>query len=100
MDLADEKEVAYKDPDLDQKWPTGWVTQYIQLTLRTFRQSRTRIMSKLKILESVVLCILVSLVWFQLPRTEETLRDRMGAVSSLYNFSVINSNSFFADCTT
>ena len=81
VDLAEDREVAYKDSDSDQKWPTGWATQYIQLTLRTFRQSRTRIMSKLKILESVVLCILVSLVWFQLPRTEETLRDRMGAVS-------------------
>lgn len=99
MDLADEKEVAYKDADLEQKWPTGWVTQYIQLTLRTFRQSRTRIMSKLKVLESVVLCILVSLVWFQLPRTEETLRDRMGAVSYFHNFSVIKSNSFSVDCT-
>ena len=86
MDIVEtgDPEVSYRDHDSQRKWPTGWFTQYIQLTLRTFRQSRTRIMSRLKILESVLLCLLVSLVWFQLPRTEETLRDRMGAVSRLF----------------
>ncbi|XP_076471095.1 uncharacterized protein LOC143301001 isoform X2 [Babylonia areolata] len=83
MNLGEDKvkavEVGIRDPE-DHKWPTGWLTQYLQLTLRTFRQSRTRILSKLKIIESVVLCVLVSLVWFQLPRTEETLRDRMGVI--------------------
>ncbi|KAK7098883.1 hypothetical protein V1264_003101 [Littorina saxatilis] len=82
VNIADSSavEVAFEDPDPQPKWPTGWVTQYTQLTLRTFRESKTRIMSKLKIMESVLLCLLVSLVWFQLPRTEETLRDRMGAL--------------------
>ena len=63
-----------------------WLTQYIQLTLRTFRESKARIINKMKILESVVLAVVVSLIWFQLPRTEETLRDRMGAVSVLMRF--------------
>jgi hypothetical protein len=75
-----EVSVAFDD-HRDTKWPTGWMTQFVQLTLRTFRQSRTRIMSRLKIMESVLLCLLVSLVWWRLDRSEETLRDRMGAVS-------------------
>ncbi|XP_012938369.1 ABC transporter G family member 21 [Aplysia californica] len=64
----------------DPRWPSGYWTQFSQLMLRTFRQSKTRILDKLKIIESVVLCILVSLIWFQLPRTEETLYDRMGVL--------------------
>ncbi|PVD33949.1 hypothetical protein C0Q70_05211 [Pomacea canaliculata] len=71
---------TFEDQSHTQKWATGWVTQYVQLTTRTFRQSRTRILSRLKIMESVLLCLLVSIVWFQLPHTEETLRDRMGAL--------------------
>ncbi|KAK7480392.1 hypothetical protein BaRGS_00028311 [Batillaria attramentaria] len=80
MDLAEDGTWLYEDFEPDRKWPTGWVTQYVQLMFRTFRESRTRILSKLKVLESVLLCLLVSLVWFQLPRIEETLRDRMGAI--------------------
>ncbi|KAL8614193.1 hypothetical protein ACOMHN_026410 [Nucella lapillus] len=84
MDLAGDgtatRVMGFEDPDGAPKWPTGWVSQYLQLTLRTFRQSRARIMSRLKLAESLVLCVLVSLVWFQLPRTEETLQDRMGVI--------------------
>ncbi|KAL3842528.1 hypothetical protein ACJMK2_020531 [Sinanodonta woodiana] len=63
-----------------RKWPTKFITQYKQLTLRTFRQSRKRIMNKFKLIETVFLTALLSLIWFQLPRIEETLRDRMGVV--------------------
>lgn len=68
------------DPDSDRKWPTGFCTQYKQLTLRTFRESRKRILDKTKLLENILICGFVSLIFFQLPRNEETLRDRMGAV--------------------
>lgn len=64
-----------------KKWPTGFLTQYTQLTVRTFKQSKSQIFNKFKVIEAVVMCILVCLIWFQLPRTEETLRDRMGVVS-------------------
>ena len=73
LDLAeDQNEVS--------KWPTGFCTQYTQLTLRTFRESRKRILDKWKLLENLLICSFVSLIFFQLPRNEETLRDRMGAV--------------------
>lgn len=64
----------------EQKWPTGFCTQYTQLTLRTFRESRRRILDKTKLLENLLICGFVSLIFFQLPRNEETLRDRMGAL--------------------
>ncbi|KAL3841325.1 hypothetical protein ACJMK2_019487 [Sinanodonta woodiana] len=66
--------------DDNKKWPTGFVTQYTQLTIRTFRESQKRILEKMKILENLLICAIVCLIYFQLPRNEETLRDRMGAV--------------------
>ncbi|XP_046546159.1 ABC transporter G family member 21-like [Haliotis rubra] len=62
------------------KWPTGFFTQFKQLTVRTFKNSKSRILNKLRLLEALLLCVLVSLLWFQLPRNEETLRDRMGVI--------------------
>ncbi|XP_069134109.1 uncharacterized protein [Argopecten irradians] len=63
-----------------QKWPTGFLTQYTNLTIRTFQQSKTQIFNKFKVIESVTMTVLVCLIWFQLPRTEATLQDRMGVI--------------------
>ncbi|XP_076115530.1 uncharacterized protein LOC143083181 [Mytilus galloprovincialis] len=73
---SDQVETNSNDP----KWPTGFITQYTQLTIRTFRQSKALIFNKFKIIETVVMTVLLSLIWFQLPRIEETLRDRMGVI--------------------
>ena len=63
-------------------WPTGFVTQYKYLTLRTFQLAKSRLLDPIKLLENLVVCVIFSLIWFQLPRSEETVRDRMGAVST------------------
>lgn len=63
-------------------WPTGFVTQYKYLTLRTFQLAKSRLLDPIKLLENLVVCVIFSLIWFQLPRSEETVRDRMGAVSA------------------
>ncbi|XP_053384355.1 uncharacterized protein LOC123537135 [Mercenaria mercenaria] len=76
MDL-DKDELS---PVPDQNWPTGFLTQYKYLTVRAFRQAKTRLVDKFKIFETVFLCVLLSLIWFQLPRSEDTLRDRMGLI--------------------
>ncbi|XP_050409543.1 uncharacterized protein LOC126824373 [Patella vulgata] len=74
-------ELEYPELFVDKdKWPTSFFTQFKHLTVRTFWQCKSRIFSKMKLIESVLLCVIVSLVWFQLPRIEETLRDRMGAI--------------------
>nr|XP_022337318.1 ABC transporter G family member 22-like [Crassostrea virginica]XP_022337410.1 ABC transporter G family member 22-like [Crassostrea virginica] len=61
-------------------WPTGFVTQYKYLTLRTFQLAKSRLLDPIKLLENLVVCVIFSLIWFQLPRSEETVRDRMGAL--------------------
>lgn len=80
MELDKADDVSSTTPFIDKKWPTGFLTQYKQLTLRTFKTSKSQIFSKFKLIETVVLTAMVSLMWFQLPRTEETLRDRMGVL--------------------
>ena len=78
---------APKISSLYDKWPTGFLTQFSQLFVRSFKQSKTKMYSKFKIFETTFLCVLLSLIWFQLPKSENTLRDRMGVVSLLFIFS-------------
>lgn len=80
LEGTDDLHQSHDHSDDISKWPTGFCTQYTQLTLRTFRESRKRILDKWKWLENLLICSFVSLIFFQLPRNEETLRDRMGAV--------------------
>ena len=76
VDLDTRQEVS-----TNEKWPSGFLTQFCQLAMRSFKQSKAKLYSKFKIFETVFLCVLLSLIWFQLPRSENTLRDRMGLVS-------------------
>ena len=64
-----------------RKWPTAWYWQFLVLLVRTFRQSRHIILSKLNILQTVLLTVLASVIWFQLPDHEDSIFDRTGFVS-------------------
>jgi hypothetical protein len=64
-----------------RKWPTRWYWQFLVLLVRTFRQSRHIILSKLNILQTVLLTIVASVIWFQLPNHEDSISDRTGFVS-------------------
>lgn len=66
----------------NDKWPTCFTTQYKHLTVRAFKVAQSRVLNKFKIFETAFLCVFLSLIWFQLPRSEDTLRDRMGLVGS------------------
>lgn len=81
-------EISQQPTKYDRKWPTGFVTQYKYLTVRSFQLAKSRTIDPTKLVEQVVICFLFGLIWFQLPRTEETVRDRMGAVSVLNTISV------------
>lgn len=63
-----------------RKWPTRWYWQFLVLLVRTFRQSRHVILSKLNILQTVLLTAVASIVWFQLPNEEDSIPDRYGYV--------------------
>lgn len=64
-----------------RKWPTPWYWQFLVLLVRTFRQSRHIILSKLNLLQTVILTIVASVIWFQLPNHEDSIADRYGYVS-------------------
>ena len=66
-----------------QKWPTAWYWQFLILLVRTFRQSQHIILSKLNILQTVLLTVLASVIWFQLPDHEDSISERAGFVSVL-----------------
>ncbi|KAK3101924.1 hypothetical protein FSP39_007394 [Pinctada imbricata] len=76
LDVVDSSETY----DGGQKWPTGFLMQYKHLTIRAFKLSRPQILDVTKLVQNVVICAIFSLIWFQLPRSEDTLRDRMGAI--------------------
>ena len=65
-----------------RKWPTPWYWQLVVLIVRTFRQSRHVILSKLNLIETVLLSVICSLIWFQIPDDEASINDRNGYVSS------------------
>lgn len=65
-----------------RKWPTRWYWQFLVLLVRTFRQSRHIILSKLNLLQTVLLTIVASVIWFQLPNHEDSISDRYGYVST------------------
>lgn len=63
------------------KWPTPWYWQLMVLIVRTFRHARRRILSILKLTQTLLLAIIWSLVWFQVPYEEERIFDRYSFVS-------------------
>lgn len=65
----------------ERKWPTSWYWQLFVLTVRTFRQSHHVLLSKLNIIQALCLAAVVSLIWFQMRREEESISDRDGVVS-------------------
>ncbi|XP_013407500.1 ABC transporter G family member 14 isoform X2 [Lingula anatina] len=81
--IPDEMAVKY-NKQKDQRWPTSWWTQYQVLTRRNFTQSKARIWSKINLVQSVIIASVVGLLWFQLPRTEDTVSDRLGVIFFTY----------------
>lgn len=65
----------------NRKWPTRWYWQFLVLTVRTFRQSRHVLLSKLNFIQTFLVAAVVSLLWFQMPQDEESISDRNGYVS-------------------
>ncbi|EDO41448.1 predicted protein [Nematostella vectensis] len=66
--------------DVHTGWVTSFWTQFTVLTERTFKQSKPEILSKLNFIQTFVLSIIVGLIWFRIPYTEETIRDRYAVV--------------------
>ena len=74
----DSGEVLFKA----RKWPTRWYWQFLVLLVRTFRQSWHVILSKLNLIQTFILTAVASIIWFQLPKHEDSISDRYGYVSA------------------
>ena len=66
-----------------RKWVTGFRTQYTTLLLRNLVQSIPRLLSKMSIIRASLLLVICVILWFQLPRDENTENDRHGLVGVL-----------------
>ena len=81
-DSVDKKfEEPTMDVSLTRKWPTAWWWQLLVLIVRTFRQSRHVITSKLNCVQAILLAVVVSFVWFQVSDDTRSINDRYGYVS-------------------
>ena len=82
QNIEDEDEkVTATNSALFRKWPTSWSWQLLVLIVRTFRQSRHVILSKLNLIQTILLAIISSIIWFQVPQDERSIVDRNGYVS-------------------
>ncbi len=66
------------------KYNTSWMTQFGILMHRSLKNSRSAIFTPLNLIKSAVLGVIAGLLWFQLPYTERTVKDR----SSYYFFTM------------
>ncbi|XP_037798403.1 ABC transporter G family member 21-like [Penaeus monodon] len=63
---------------VDRQWPTSFLTQFKILTQRNFCVARPFILSRLHWIQTLVLALIAGLLWFQIPRTEETMHGIQG----------------------
>jgi len=69
--------------DAGAEWQTGLWLQYSTLTRRNFRRQRARYFSKLLFGQMLFLSVVTGFVWFDMERTEDLARDRLGMVTRL-----------------
>ncbi|KAJ6649433.1 ABC transporter G family member 14 [Pseudolycoriella hygida] len=66
------------DSDCGLGYPTGFYTQFKVLSQRNFKEARPRMLSPLNWFQTLGLGGMAGALWFQLPRTEESLHDIQG----------------------
>ena len=60
----------------EKSFNTTWWTQYTVLVHRSMKNSRSAIFTKLNLIKSGAIGLMVGLLWYQMPYTESTVYDR------------------------
>ena len=96
------EDVKIRDSDMyvepvesSRKWPTSWFWQLLVLIVRTFRQSRHVILSKLNLIQTILLAVIVSLIWFQVPEDEMSVNDRHGYVCCMLLIIIVSDSDYY-----
>jgi energy-coupling factor transporter ATP-binding protein EcfA2 len=75
---VEEAQMVADESVTEKKWINPWYMQFLVLCHRTFKQSRSTLLSPLNILQTILLSIVCCVVWFQIPYLESTVQDRYG----------------------
>ena len=67
--------------DAKSRWPTTFWRQYTTLTQRQYKISKSNIFHRFTFIKYTASIIFTSLMWWQVPRTEERLDDKLALVS-------------------
>ncbi|EXX74579.1 putative ATP-dependent permease ADP1 [Rhizophagus irregularis DAOM 197198w] len=63
-----------------RRWEATFLQQVSILTQRTFKQSRSVILSRVDIFQTIALAIICLIVWLQIPFAETNIADRVGSI--------------------
>ncbi|PKK74390.1 P-loop containing nucleoside triphosphate hydrolase protein [Rhizophagus irregularis] len=63
-----------------RRWEATFIQQVSILTQRTFKQSRSVILSRVDIFQTIALAIICLIVWLQIPFAETNIADRVGSI--------------------
>ncbi|RGB41806.1 P-loop containing nucleoside triphosphate hydrolase protein [Rhizophagus diaphanus] len=63
-----------------RRWEATFLQQVSILTERTFKQSRSIILSRVDIFQTIALAIICLIVWLQIPFAETNIVDRVGSI--------------------
>ncbi|XP_061180331.1 uncharacterized protein LOC133188869 [Saccostrea echinata] len=82
LDVSSVEHVAIHNPrrPLNRKWATSFWTQLRMLCWRNAKQSKWRIFDVCRVAQALIIGATVCIVYYQIPNSNDTLRDRMGAV--------------------
>ena len=86
ISTVDFKDVAKEEGPSTRTWPTSFFTQYRMLTWRNFKQSRGRIFDPAETAQALFIALLGGLMYFRIPDTLDTFRDRMGVVKHFLRY--------------
>ncbi|XP_056007788.1 uncharacterized protein LOC125666691 [Ostrea edulis] len=65
---------------IHKKWEASFWTQFRMLCWRNTKQSKWRIFDDCTIAHTLIVCCVFCVIYYQIPHTIDTLRNRMGAV--------------------